>query len=45
MVRWTTPLSGAWNVAPGLTGTVPASGLAYAAVGGGLAAPSAPGSP
>ena len=38
MVRWATPLSGAWNVAPGLTGTVPASGLAYAAVGGGLAA-------
>jgi hypothetical protein len=38
MVRWTTPLSGAWNVAPGLAGTVPASGLAYAAVGGGLAA-------
>ena len=33
MVRWTTPLSGAWNVAPGLAGTVPASGLAYAAVG------------
>jgi hypothetical protein len=38
MVRWTTPLSGAWNVAPGLAGTVPAVGLAYAAVGGGLAA-------
>ena len=38
MVRWTTPLSGAWDVAPGLAGTVPASGLAYAAVGGGLAA-------
>jgi len=38
MVRWTTPLSGAWNVAPGLAGTVPASGLAYAAVGGALAA-------
>ena len=38
MVRWTTPLSGAWNVAPGLAGTVPASGLAYAAVGGGLVA-------
>ena len=33
-----TPLSGAWNVAPGLAGTVPADGLAYAAVGGGLAA-------
>ena len=38
MVRWATPLSGAWNVAPGLAGTVPAAGLAYAAVGGGLAA-------
>src|SRR2546423_1220387 len=38
MVRWTTPLSGAWNVAPGLAGMVPAAGLAYAAVGGGLAA-------
>ena len=38
MIRWTTPLSGAWNVAPGLVGTVPASGLAYASVGGGLAA-------
>jgi hypothetical protein len=38
MVRWTTPLTGAWNVAPGLAGTMPASGLAYAAVGGGLAA-------
>ena len=38
MVRWITPLAGAWNVAPGLAGTVPASGLAYAAVGGGLAA-------
>jgi PQQ-like domain len=38
MVRWTAPLPGAWNVAPGLAGTVPASGLAYASVGGGLAA-------
>ena len=38
MVRWTAPLYGAWNVAPGLAGTVPASGLAYASVGGGLAA-------
>ena len=38
MVRWTAPLSGAWDVAPGLTGTVPASGLAYASVGGGVAA-------
>ena len=38
MVRWTAPLSGAWNVAPGLAGTVPASDLAYASAGGGLAA-------
>ena len=38
MVKWTAPLSGAWTVAPGLAGTVPASGLAYASVGGGLAA-------
>jgi len=37
MVRWTAPLSGAWDVTPGLAGTVPASGLAYASVGGGLA--------
>ena len=37
MIRWTTPLSGAWNVAPGLAGTVPALGLAYASVGGALA--------
>src|SRR6266516_1730179 len=33
MVRWATPLSGGWNVALGLAGTVSASGLAYAAVG------------
>jgi hypothetical protein len=38
MVRWSAPLSGAWSVAPGLAGTVPASGLAYASAGGGLAA-------
>jgi PQQ-like domain len=37
MVRWTAPLSGAWRVVPGLAGTVPEAGLAYAAVGGGLA--------
>jgi PQQ-like domain len=37
MVRWTAPLPGAWVAAPGLTGTVPSSGLAYAAVGGGVA--------
>ena len=38
MVRWTTPLAGSWDVASGLTGTVPASGLAYASVGDGIAA-------
>ena len=38
MVRWTTPLPGSWDVASGLTGTVPASGLAYASVGNGVAA-------
>jgi hypothetical protein len=38
MVSWTVPLSGSWDVVPGLTGTVPASGLAYVSVGDGLAA-------
>ena len=38
MVSWTAPLSGSWDVVPGLTGTVPASGLAYVSVGHGLAA-------
>jgi hypothetical protein len=38
MVRWTAPLPGAWVAAAGMTGTVPSSGLAYAAVGGGVAA-------
>ena len=38
MVRWTAPLPGVWDVAPGLAGTVPASGLAYASVSGGFAA-------
>jgi hypothetical protein len=38
MVRWTAPLTGAWRVVPGLAGTVPATGVAYASVGGGLAA-------
>ena len=37
MVRWTAPLTGAWRVVPGLAGTVPATGLAYASVGGGVA--------
>ena len=38
MVRWTTSLPGSWDVVSGLTGTVPASGLAYASVGDGVAA-------
>ena len=38
MVRWTVPLTGSWDVVPGLTGTVPSAGLAYAAVGDGVAA-------
>jgi hypothetical protein len=38
MVAWTRPLPGSWDVVPGLTGTVPASGLAYVSVGHGVAA-------
>jgi len=38
MVKWTTSLPGSWEVFSGLTGTVPASGLAYASVGDGVAA-------
>ena len=38
MVKWTTALPGSWDVASGLTGTIPASGLAYASVGDGVAA-------
>jgi PQQ-like domain len=38
MVRWTASLPGSWDVVSGLTGTVPASGLAYASVGDGVAA-------
>jgi PQQ-like domain len=37
MIRWTISLPGSWDVASGLTGTVPASGLAYASVGDGVA--------
>jgi hypothetical protein len=37
LIRWTRALPGAWAVLPGLTGTVPASGLAYVSVGDGLA--------
>jgi hypothetical protein len=38
MVRWMTSLPGSWAVVSGLTGTVPAAGLAYASVGNGVAA-------
>jgi PQQ-like domain len=38
MIKWTQPLLGSWQVIPGLTGTVPASGLAYMSVGYGVAA-------
>ena len=38
MIKWATTLSGSWEVVPGLSGTVPASGLAYASVGDGVAA-------
>jgi hypothetical protein len=37
LIRWTRALPGTWAVLPGLTGTVPASGLAYVSVGDGLA--------
>jgi len=36
--RWTARLSGDWGVGAGATGTVPASGQAYVAAGGGIAA-------
>jgi PQQ-like domain len=35
--RWTAKLPGDWAVGAGATGTVPASGQAYVAVGGGIA--------
>jgi hypothetical protein len=38
MVRWTQTLPGSWDVLPGLSGTVPAVGLAYAAAGNGMVA-------
>ncbi len=38
MVRWTAPLSGSWDVLPGLSGTVPAGGLAYVSAGDGVVA-------
>ena len=34
--QWVSPLGGTWAVGSGLTGTVPASGPAYVAVGGGV---------
>jgi hypothetical protein len=38
MIAWTRPLPGSWDVVSGLTGTVPAGGLAYVSVGYGVAA-------
>jgi PQQ-like domain len=38
LIAWTKPLPGSWSVVSGLTGTVPTSGLAYVAVGYGVAA-------
>ena len=38
MISWTAPLSGSWDVVPGLTGTAPAAGQAYVSVGNGVAA-------
>ena len=38
MIRWTQALVGSWQVVPGLTGTVPAAGLAYVSVGDGVTA-------
>jgi PQQ-like domain len=38
MVAWTRALPGSWRVVPGLTGTVPAAGLAYVSVGHDVAA-------
>src|SRR5579863_922838 len=38
MVAWARPLPGSWDVVSGLTGTVPAAGLAYLSVGPGVAA-------
>jgi hypothetical protein len=38
MIKWTRPLPGSWQVFPGLTGTVPTSGLAYVSVGYGVVA-------
>lgn len=37
MFRWADQLLGQWNLDPGVAGTVPATGTAYAAVAGGVA--------
>jgi hypothetical protein len=37
MIQWNRPLTGSWQVVAGLTGTVPAAGLAYVSVGYGVA--------
>jgi hypothetical protein len=37
MFRWADQLYGQWNLDPGVAGTVPSSGTAYAAVGNGVA--------
>src|SRR5580704_2400358 len=38
LVSWVTPLAGSWDVVSGLSGTVPASGLAYLSVSDGVVA-------
>ena len=38
MISWTQALPGSWQVVPGLTGTVPVTGLAYVSVSNGVAA-------
>ncbi len=38
MLRWSQPLPGSWDVLPGLSGTVPDDGLAYASAGDGVVA-------
>jgi hypothetical protein len=38
LVSWAAPLTGSWDVASGLTGTVPAASLAYLSVGDGVVA-------
>ena len=38
LVSWAAPLAGSWDVASGLTGTVPAASLAYLSVGDGVVA-------